>query len=178
VTSCILFAKSRPDVGGGKGGKKSLDVSINHTPFIDLPLGSRSVDWLPREDGAILMRSREALGPFARVLTERLAETARQHPDRILLAERGSDGEWHSLTYGVAMNQVRAIGQALLDRGAELPPAIAARCEMFDITDEVAATEALRASEQLLRRLADTLPVGVVQIDRARRVGVVPGGTP
>jgi diguanylate cyclase (GGDEF)-like protein/PAS domain S-box-containing protein len=38
-------------------------------------------------------------------------------------------------------------------------------CEMFDITEEVEALEAVRASEQLFRRLAAALPIGVWQID-------------
>nr|BFE61179.1 hypothetical protein GCM10020063_057050 [Dactylosporangium thailandense] len=42
--------------------------------------------------------------------------------------------------------------------------------EMLDITDEMAAEEALRASEQLLRRLTEALPMSVVQIDARRRV--------
>jgi diguanylate cyclase (GGDEF)-like protein/PAS domain S-box-containing protein len=42
--------------------------------------------------------------------------------------------------------------------------------EMLDISDEMAAQEALRASEQLLRRLTETLPLGVLQIDADRRV--------
>jgi diguanylate cyclase (GGDEF)-like protein/PAS domain S-box-containing protein len=43
-------------------------------------------------------------------------------------------------------------------------------CEMVDVTEEVAAIEALHASEQLLRRLTDTLPVGVLHFDARRRV--------
>jgi diguanylate cyclase (GGDEF)-like protein/PAS domain S-box-containing protein len=42
--------------------------------------------------------------------------------------------------------------------------------EMVDISDEMAAQEALRANEQLLRRLTEALPLGVLQIDRDRRV--------
>jgi diguanylate cyclase (GGDEF)-like protein len=41
---------------------------------------------------------------------------------------------------------------------------------MLDISDEMTAQEALRANEQLLRRLTETLPLGVLQIDAARRV--------
>jgi diguanylate cyclase (GGDEF)-like protein/PAS domain S-box-containing protein len=37
--------------------------------------------------------------------------------------------------------------------------------EMIDISDEMAAHEALRARQQLLERLAEALPVGVVQVD-------------
>lgn len=43
-------------------------------------------------------------------------------------------------------------------------------CEMVDVSEEVAALDALHASEQLLRRLTDTLPVGVFHIDLHRRV--------
>jgi diguanylate cyclase (GGDEF)-like protein/PAS domain S-box-containing protein len=42
--------------------------------------------------------------------------------------------------------------------------------EMVDITDEMAAQEALRAREHLLRRLTDTLPVGILQIDTSRSI--------
>jgi diguanylate cyclase (GGDEF)-like protein/PAS domain S-box-containing protein len=39
--------------------------------------------------------------------------------------------------------------------------------EMLDISEEMQALEALQASEQLLRRLAGALPVGVLQLDEA-----------
>jgi diguanylate cyclase (GGDEF)-like protein/PAS domain S-box-containing protein len=42
--------------------------------------------------------------------------------------------------------------------------------EMADITTEMEALEALRSSEQLLRRLAEALPLGVLHVDRGRRV--------
>jgi diguanylate cyclase (GGDEF)-like protein/PAS domain S-box-containing protein len=42
--------------------------------------------------------------------------------------------------------------------------------EMLDISDEMAAHEAVRAREQLLHRLAEALPLGVVQVDPMRRV--------
>ncbi|GAA3287948.1 sensor domain-containing diguanylate cyclase [Dactylosporangium vinaceum] len=42
--------------------------------------------------------------------------------------------------------------------------------EMLDITEEMAAEEALRASEQLLRRLTEALPMSVIQIDAHRKV--------
>ncbi|MEU7901724.1 diguanylate cyclase domain-containing protein [Actinoplanes sp. NPDC049118] len=42
--------------------------------------------------------------------------------------------------------------------------------EMLDISDEMDAQEALRAGEQLLRRLTETIPMGIVQIDADRRV--------
>jgi diguanylate cyclase (GGDEF)-like protein/PAS domain S-box-containing protein len=42
--------------------------------------------------------------------------------------------------------------------------------EMIDISDEMAAHEALRAREQLLDRLAEALPIGILQIAADRRV--------
>ncbi|MEP7115857.1 MAG: diguanylate cyclase [Ilumatobacteraceae bacterium] len=42
--------------------------------------------------------------------------------------------------------------------------------EMIDIAEEMAVHEALRAREEMLDRLADALPVGVVQFDATRRV--------
>ena len=50
---------------------------------------------------------------------------------------------------------------------ADLPHVVA---EMLDITDEMAAQEALRANERMLARLTETLPVGVLQLDRDGRV--------
>lgn len=42
--------------------------------------------------------------------------------------------------------------------------------EMIDISDEMAAQEALRAREQLLHRLAEALPLGVFQVDTERSI--------
>ncbi len=42
--------------------------------------------------------------------------------------------------------------------------------EMIDISDEMAAHDALRAREQLLNRLAEALPIGILQIASDRRV--------
>lgn len=42
--------------------------------------------------------------------------------------------------------------------------------DMVDISDEMAAIEALREREELLRRLTEALPTGVLQLDRDRRV--------
>ena len=43
-------------------------------------------------------------------------------------------------------------------------------CEMFDISEEMEAHEAVRASERLLRELTASLPVGVSQFDTERRI--------
>jgi diguanylate cyclase (GGDEF)-like protein/PAS domain S-box-containing protein len=43
-------------------------------------------------------------------------------------------------------------------------------CEMVDITEEMAAHEDLRAREQLLDRLAETVPVGLMQVDSEMQI--------
>ena len=43
-------------------------------------------------------------------------------------------------------------------------------CEMVDISDEMAAHEDLRAREQLLDRLAETVPVGLMQVDEQMQI--------
>ncbi len=43
-------------------------------------------------------------------------------------------------------------------------------CEMVDITEEMAAHEDLRAREQLLDRLAETVPVGLLQVDTEMQI--------
>src|SRR5271170_3861732 len=80
----------------------------------------------PLADGAILVRSDEPLGPYPKVLTDRLAHWANISPDRICAAKREAGGNWRCLTYTQVLSAVRSIAQALLDRGlsADRPVAI------------------------------------------------------
>ena len=57
------------------------------------------------------------LGPVPARFTDRLVEGARVHPERTLVARRGPDGEWIRLSYAQVVENIRHIGQALLDRG-------------------------------------------------------------
>ena len=83
-----------------------------------------SVQRLP--GGAFLIKPDEALRPYPKVLTDRLAHWAKTAPERVCIARRGADDEWRLLTYAQVWDSVRSIGQALLDRGlsAERPVAI------------------------------------------------------
>jgi feruloyl-CoA synthase len=67
--------------------------------------------------GALLVRADEALGPYPKVLTDRLTHWAKVAPDRICAAKREAGGEWRRQTYAQALAAARSIGQALLDRG-------------------------------------------------------------
>lgn len=94
--------------------------------YIDIPFGSRAVEWETRPDGSILMTNREPLRAYPRVLTERLVSGAAAHPDRVFIAERGPDGQWVELSWRGTLRNVLALAQALLSRGlsAERPVAI------------------------------------------------------
>jgi feruloyl-CoA synthase len=71
-----------------------------------------------RPDGAMLLRSPQALGAFARCTGEWLAQWARNTPEKVFLAERSGDG-WRTLGYRAALDSARRIGQALLNRGMD-----------------------------------------------------------
>jgi diguanylate cyclase (GGDEF)-like protein/PAS domain S-box-containing protein len=71
---------------------------------------------------------------------------------RIRLRHRHRDGSWI---------WIEVTNQNLL-RDPDCGYVVA---EMVNVSDEMAAHEALRAREQLLQRLAESLPVGVLQVD-------------
>ena len=83
------------------------------------------VDLEKRADGALILRSPQKLGPYARCITEWLMQWSDRDPSRLFLAERKGEA-WRRISYREAYGAVRRIGQALLDRGlgAEKPVAI------------------------------------------------------
>lgn len=83
-----------------------------------------------------------------------------EHPGpgrRVRLRHQHKDGHWVWLEI---MNDNRL-------NDPDDPEVVA---EMVDISDEMATHEALRASEQLLRELAQTIPIGLVHSDPLGRV--------
>jgi feruloyl-CoA synthase len=77
-------------------------------------------------NGNLLVRPEEPLGPYPKVLTDRLAYWAGSAPERVCVAKRDNGGDWRRLTYAQVLAAVRSIGQALLARrlSAERPVAI------------------------------------------------------
>lgn len=73
-----------------------------------------------REDGALLLRSPQALQPYRRCVGEDLEHWADTAPQRTFLAERTADGAWRSLCYGDGRRTVRQIAASLLRM--RLPP--------------------------------------------------------
>jgi feruloyl-CoA synthase len=91
-------------------------------------LGPGPVRFETRADGCLLVTPEGRLGDYPRRLTERLEHWAAVAPDRTLIARRDKalGGEWRRISYTEMLAKVRAVGQALLDRGlsAERPVAI------------------------------------------------------
>ena len=90
---------------------------MNRAPYRAASFGPVDVEQVTRPDGSVLLRSRFELGPYPRVLTERLVHWAAVAPDRAFLARRDEGGRWRTLTYGQALSRVERIAQGLLDRG-------------------------------------------------------------
>jgi feruloyl-CoA synthase len=82
-----------------------------------------SLERLP--GGAFLIKPDEALKPYPKVLTDRVAHWAKVTPNKICIAKRHGDGEWRELTYAQVLDSVLSIGQALLDRGLSVDRPVA-----------------------------------------------------
>ena len=70
-----------------------------------------------RPGGVVYARSPHPLGAYPAKLTECLEHWAFHAPDRTFVAERTGRNQWRALTYADTLNTVRAVAQALLDRG-------------------------------------------------------------
>lgn len=102
------------------------EVVLRKAPVRRVHLRTSGASMHSRADGCFLIRPDEPLEAYPRVLTDRLIEWAARAPERILAAKRAASGPWRTITYAEALRQVRAIGQAFLDRklSAHRPVAI------------------------------------------------------
>jgi feruloyl-CoA synthase len=85
-------------------------------PVRGVALGGRSVYREVRSDGTAVFVNREPLGDYPASMIAVLEEQARRIPDRLFLAQREGDA-WRTTTYAEVLVSIRAVGQALLDRG-------------------------------------------------------------
>jgi feruloyl-CoA synthase len=94
-----------------------------------------------RPDGAVIVRSTEALRWFPDRLTDCLQQWATEVPDRVLVARRQQGGDWRTITYGQMLQRVHAVGQALVDLGlsVERPVAILSGNDLEHLTLALAA---------------------------------------
>ena len=91
-----------------------------------MKLAPAEVQVVQRPDGTRVLRSPQALKPYARCVTEWLVQWSDRAPERTFVAERRASEGWRRVSYREAYGAVRRIGQALLDRGlgADRPVAI------------------------------------------------------
>lgn len=94
-------------------------------PFRQVNFGPIATQKTVRADGSILLNAPHGLDRYPDRLTEWLVHWAAVAPDRVFIARRGSDNEWIRLSYRETLAKVRAIGQALLDRGLSTERTIA-----------------------------------------------------
>jgi len=108
-------------------------------------VGARSLDFIHPDDQQLAIDN----------WMEMLAATGMARRVRLRHAAKGGEWVWLEIT-----NHNRLLDPAHGDVLAE----------MVDITDEMAAHQALEARERLLYRLAETIPIGVLQVNRAGTV--------
>ena len=78
-------------------------------------LAPQRVVRLDFDDGSFVLRSPQALRPYARCIGEWLEQWARETPDNIALAERMPSQEWRRLSWRQLRSCVGSVAQALLD---------------------------------------------------------------
>ncbi len=81
--------------------------------------GCVQVETHQRPDGALVLRSPEALGEYPQRLSDRLEHWARVAPQRVFAARRGADGTWVCIGYAEMLERAHRIATALLARGLD-----------------------------------------------------------
>src|ERR1700736_626711 len=101
----------------------SVPTARSDAPLRPISFGDPAVSIDRRDDGAIYLRPKIALGEYPVRLTDRLHHWARTEPNRIFMAERAADGGWRQITYAQLLASSRRIASALLarDLSAEKP---------------------------------------------------------
>ena len=121
------------------------------------------------------VRSSEFVHPddYDRLVASWMDLVAHRGTQRVRLRHRCSDGSW----LWIEVEQIH--------NGAEDPDEVDVVSHISDISEEMAAHEALRRREQLFSRLAESLPSGVAQIQQDlsvvyanARLGTILGITP
>ncbi len=93
-----------------------------------------------RPDGRLLIRSAEPLREHAVSVVHDFRAHSEAHPERVLVAERGADGEWKTSTWREVRWQADRLAQGLLDRGlADRPVMILSGNSRLHLTVTLAA---------------------------------------
>src|SRR4051794_9380664 len=84
---------------------------------VSSPFAPPRIEAEPCGDGRLHLRSTEPLADHPVSVVHSFRAHAEAHPDRVLVAERGPDGEWARSTWGDVRVQADRLAQGLLDRG-------------------------------------------------------------
>ncbi|MGY1813584.1 AMP-binding protein [Blastococcus sp. SYSU D00820] len=95
---------------------RRVDVSETADASL-LPFAEPRIEAEQLPDGRLLLRSAEPLADHPVSVVHEFRRHSEEHPDRLLVAERGADGEWARLTWGEVRAAADRIAQGLLDRG-------------------------------------------------------------
>ena len=87
------------------------------TEFGNVNMQRFGVDVERRDDGTVVLRCQEPLGPTPSSIVAILRDHAAAHPDRDFLCERDDTVAWRRVTYAGMLAAANSIGQMLLDRG-------------------------------------------------------------
>jgi feruloyl-CoA synthase len=104
------------------------------------PFAPPRIEAEQRPDGRLLIRSAEPLLEHPVSVVHSFRAHSEAHPDRLLVAERGADGEWARSSWGEVRAQADRLAQGLLDRGlADRPVMILSGNSRLHLTVTLAA---------------------------------------
>ena len=91
-------------------------------PFREIPYLPQKLEVERRSDGSVLLRNGQPKRPHPPHMLAPLVYWASARPDQVFLAQRDPDDPakpgWVNVTYGEALERVRALAQGFLDAGA------------------------------------------------------------
>ena len=88
------------------------------SPIKRISLAEPGVEVEKLANGGMILRSPQLLGAYPASQSAWIEQWAEKTPGTVFVADRtGVDGNWRKITYDDFLNKVRAIGQALLNRG-------------------------------------------------------------
>lgn len=92
--------------------------NLHSIPFRPVDLPEVNVDLQRRDDGTLILYSRDPEAAYEPTVIRRFLANASAVPGRDFLAERlPGGGDWQRVSFGTAAERVRAIGQWLLAQG-------------------------------------------------------------
>ncbi|SFC28117.1 feruloyl-CoA synthase [Tropicimonas isoalkanivorans] len=90
---------------------------IRATPLRPVRIGTTEAEAARQADGSVVLRLKEALGPYPERLTDCLVHWAREKPNAVFVSQRRADGSVEEVTFAEMLDSAVRIGTALLDRG-------------------------------------------------------------